>query len=127
MKTFLISFNDQIHVKFCACTCVMRTKIFLEIILVLFIFFSCTHTGIMLFFRGPVEPVHCLAQHERELISGTTANRIGVHTDISDEASFSSTKLRSDSFKGVLTTLAVLPLNRLLLLGADTGHITLLC
>lgn len=82
---------------------------------------------ITIFFRGPVEPVHCLAQHEHELISGTTANRIGVHTDISNEASFSSIKLRSDTFKGVLTTLAVLPLNKLLLLGADTGYITLLC
>lgn len=71
--------------------------------------------------------MHCLAQYQEELISGTTANRIGVHTSISNEASFSSIKLRSDTFKGVLTTITILPLNRLLLLGADTGYITLLC
>ncbi|XKL60457.1 hypothetical protein PGB90_007514 [Kerria lacca] len=77
--------------------------------------------------KGCIEPVHCLAQYQEELISGTTANRIGVHTSISNEASFSSIKLRSDTFKGVLTTITILPLNRLLLLGADTGYITLLC
>ncbi|KAK3930332.1 WD repeat-containing protein 81 [Frankliniella fusca] len=76
--------------------------------------------------RGPTEPVHCLGAYCSELISGTTANRIGVHTAVDSAASFSSTRLRSDTFKGVLTTMAVLPLNRLLLLGADSGIITLL-
>jgi WD repeat-containing protein 81 len=77
--------------------------------------------------RGATEPVHCLNVYNNELISGTTANRIGVHTSIDLEASFSSTKLRSDAFKGLLTSMALLPLNRLLLLGADTGAINLLC
>ncbi|XP_073974204.1 WD repeat domain 81 isoform X2 [Rhodnius prolixus] len=77
--------------------------------------------------KGPTEPVHCLEMVSEELLFGTTANRIGVHTDIGSTSSFSSTRLRSDTFKGVLTSLAVLPLNRLLLLGADTGHITLIC
>lgn len=77
--------------------------------------------------RGSTEPVHCLNIYNSELISGTTANRIGVHTSIEADASFSSTKLRSDAFKGLLTSMAVLPLNRLLLLGADNGNIVLLC
>ncbi|KAK4874618.1 hypothetical protein RN001_013978 [Aquatica leii] len=77
--------------------------------------------------RGATEPVHCLNIYNNELISGTTANRIGVHTSIHSDASFSSTKLRSDAFKGLLTSMAILPLNRLLLLGADNGNITLLC
>lgn len=77
--------------------------------------------------RGTMEPVHCLNVYNNELISGTTANRIGVHTSIEMDACFSSTKLRSDAFKGLLTSMAVLPLNRLLLLGADTGNINLLC
>ncbi|GLG94157.1 Neurobeachin [Gryllus bimaculatus] len=76
---------------------------------------------------GPAEPVHCLNCYHSELISGTTASRIGVHTAIDAEASFSSTRLRSDTFKGVLTSMAVLPLNRLLLLGSDNGNISLLC
>ncbi|CAH1968945.1 unnamed protein product [Acanthoscelides obtectus] len=77
--------------------------------------------------RGATEPVHCLNVYNDELISGTTANRIGVHTSIDADACFSSTKLSSDAFKGLLTSMALLPLNRLLLLGADTGTITLLC
>ncbi|CAB3366386.1 Hypothetical predicted protein [Cloeon dipterum] len=77
--------------------------------------------------KGQTEPVHCLNAYNMELISGTTANRIGVHTAVGEQASFSSNRLRSDTFKGVLTALAVLPLNRLLLLGSDAGHISLLC
>jgi WD repeat-containing protein 81 len=77
--------------------------------------------------KGPSEPVHCLSVYNTELVSGTTANRIGVHTAIGEHASFSSTRLRSDAFRGVLTAMAVLPLNRLMLLGSDAGHISLLC
>ncbi|KAB0793224.1 hypothetical protein PPYR_12844 [Photinus pyralis] len=86
------------------------------------------HEGRLKFhMRGATEPVHCLNIYNNELISGTTANRIGVHTSLHSDASFSSTKLRSDAFKGLLTSMAILPLNRLLLLGADNGNITLLC
>lgn len=77
--------------------------------------------------KGATEPVHCMALYEQQLISGTTANKIGVHTAVDVNAVFSSSKLRSDAFKGVLTAMAVLPLNRLLLLGSDNGGITLLC
>ncbi|VVD04465.1 unnamed protein product [Leptidea sinapis] len=76
---------------------------------------------------GSTEPVHCLSVYNNELISGTTNNRIGVHTSLDQDASFSSTKLRSDTFKGVLTCMSVLPLNRLLLLGSDNGTLSLLC
>lgn len=81
----------------------------------------------MNFYRGPTEPVHLMSLYGDELLTGTTANRVGVHTSVSHTASFSSTRLRSDTFRGVLTTMAVLPLNRLLLLGADNGTIRLLC
>ncbi|XP_018373789.1 PREDICTED: WD repeat-containing protein 81 isoform X2 [Trachymyrmex cornetzi] len=77
--------------------------------------------------KGATEPVHCMAMHEQALVIGTTANRIGVYTAVETTASLSSSKLRSDAFKGILTALAVLPLNRLLLLGADNGGIILLC
>lgn len=79
------------------------------------------------FFRGVTEPVHCLSVYEQQLVTGTTANRIGVHSSVDVTAPYSSSKLRSDAFKGIMTSLTVLPLNRLLLLGADNGIITLLC
>ncbi|KZS10887.1 Uncharacterized protein APZ42_024536 [Daphnia magna] len=73
-------------------------------------------------FRGTSEPVHCLCTTGGgELVTGTTANRIGVYTSLTSNANFSSTKLRSDTFKGVLTAMAVVPLNRMLLLGSDSG------
>lgn len=78
--------------------------------------------------RGTSEPVHCLGlTGGGELVTATTANRVGVHTCISNSASFSSTKLRSDTFKGVLTSMAVAPLNRTLLLGSDSGSVSVLC
>ncbi|CAH0384398.1 unnamed protein product [Bemisia tabaci] len=77
--------------------------------------------------KGLVEPVHCLALFNSQLISGTTANKIGVHSSVNAGATFSSTKLKAETFKGVLTSLAMLPLNRQLLLGFDNGGITLLC
>ncbi|XP_060522170.1 WD repeat-containing protein 81 [Cylas formicarius] len=78
--------------------------------------------------RGPTEPAHCLVVYDQcQLVSATTANRVGVHTSIAADSSYSSTKLRGDTFKGLLTAMAILPLNRLLLLGADNGQISLLC
>ncbi|KAL0121651.1 hypothetical protein PUN28_006866 [Cardiocondyla obscurior] len=79
------------------------------------------------YMKGATEPVHCMAMHEQALVIGTTANRIGVYTAVEMTASLSSSKLKSDAFKGILTTMTILPLNRLLLLGADNGGITLLC
>jgi WD repeat-containing protein 81 len=73
------------------------------------------------------EPIHCMAVYEQQLISGTTANRIGVHSTLQVSASYSFSKLRQDTFKGVLTAMSLLPLNRLLLLGADNGTINLIC
>lgn len=76
--------------------------------------------------KGPTEPVHLMHLYQDQLISGTTANRIGHHTNVTPDAIYTSYRLRSESLRGVLTAMEVLPLNRMLLLGADSGGITLL-
>jgi len=62
---------------------------------------------------------------EQELITCTTSNRIRIHNRIDVNSDFSSTRLRSDSFKGIVTTINFRPLNQMLL--ADSGLICLLC
>lgn len=53
---------------------------------------------------------------------------MGVYADVAHSHAFNTiTKLRSETFRGVLTSLAVLPLNRAFLAGNESGHIALLC
>ncbi|KAL4239028.1 WD repeat-containing protein 81 [Mactra antiquata] len=78
-------------------------------------------------FKGHTEPVHCVRFYKNQIVSATTNNKIGVHTSVDQQANFTSTKLRSEVFKGVLTSMEILPLNRTLLLGTDNGLIRLLC
>ncbi|XP_014671138.1 PREDICTED: WD repeat-containing protein 81-like isoform X2 [Priapulus caudatus] len=76
---------------------------------------------------GQAEAVHLLGFYKNDMISGSTDNRIGVHSNLTGHGtSYSSVRLRSDVFRGMLTAMTVLPLNRLLLLGADNGTIRLL-
>ncbi|KAL3197935.1 hypothetical protein MRX96_044609 [Rhipicephalus microplus] len=44
--------------------------------------------------KGATEPVTCLGIHNAGIVSGTTANKINVHTTIDEKAAFTSTKLR---------------------------------
>uniref|UniRef100_A0A1A9WL24 BEACH domain-containing protein n=1 Tax=Glossina brevipalpis TaxID=37001 RepID=A0A1A9WL24_9MUSC len=76
----------------------------------------------------PPEPAHYLQTIGSELVYATTGNRIGIYSDLSNShAMHTVTKLRSENFKGVLTSLAVLPLNRAFLAGNESGNISLLC
>ncbi|XP_021379977.1 WD repeat-containing protein 81-like isoform X2 [Mizuhopecten yessoensis] len=77
--------------------------------------------------KGQSEPVHCMSLYKNQIISGTTGNKIGVHASIENQGSFTVTKLKADTFKGVLTSMAILPMNRTVLLGADNGSVRLLC
>lgn len=77
-------------------------------------------------YKSPSEPVHAFDLYGSELVTGTVANRIGVYSmaDIS-LSPVSSTKLSTENFRGTLTSLAVLPTKRLLLLGSENGAIRL--
>ncbi|XP_060555300.1 WD repeat-containing protein 81-like isoform X2 [Ruditapes philippinarum] len=88
---------------------------------------SVETTSELVTFKGHTEPIHCVRFYKNQIVSATTNNKIGVHTSVDAHANFSSTKLRSEVFKGVLTSMEILPLNRTLLLGADNGVIRLLC
>uniref|UniRef100_A0A0K2UX53 Putative LOC100169061 [Acyrthosiphon pisum] n=1 Tax=Lepeophtheirus salmonis TaxID=72036 RepID=A0A0K2UX53_LEPSM len=80
---------------------------------------------------GPQEPIHCICTSfqgdTEDIITGSTANRIGVRHGTSPDSPFISNKLKSDIIKGNLTSLKFLSMNRLLLLGTDTGSIQLIC
>ena len=79
------------------------------------------------------EPVPFLSVTDSQLITATSSNKIGVHNNIdksgtqNQQVTFTLNKLQPDKFKGVLSSLTYLPLNRLLLLGSDTGDLKLFC
>lgn len=78
--------------------------------------------------RSPAEPAHCLRINGNELVVATPANRIGAYNLTQHDHPYNYTKLRSEAFsKGVLTTFSLMPLNRLVLAGNDSGNIILLC
>ena len=84
---------------------------------------------IYFFSLGTQEPVHCVTVNEegKQLITGSTGNRIAIRRGFTADSPFSSSKVKSDILKGNLTSMRLLPLNRLLLLGEDTGKIRLIC
>ncbi|XP_068601442.1 WD repeat-containing protein 81 [Brachionichthys hirsutus] len=78
-------------------------------------------------YKSHSDPIHAFDLYGSEIVTGTVANKIGVYSMADISASpVSSTKLSSENFRGTLTSLAVLPTKRLLLLGSDNGAIRLL-
>ncbi|XP_030633050.1 WD repeat-containing protein 81 isoform X2 [Chanos chanos] len=78
-------------------------------------------------YRTPSDPIHTFDLYAAQIVAGTVGNKIGVYSmmDISANPA-SCTKLSSENFRGTLTSLAVLPTKRLLLLGSENGAIRLL-
>ncbi|XP_028319657.1 WD repeat-containing protein 81 [Gouania willdenowi] len=78
-------------------------------------------------YKSQSDPIHAFDLYGSQIVSGTVANKIGVYSmaDIS-LSPVSSTKLSTENFRGTLTSLAVLPTKRLLLLGSENGAIRLL-
>ncbi|XP_026154391.1 WD repeat-containing protein 81 [Mastacembelus armatus] len=78
-------------------------------------------------YKSQSDHIHAFDLYGSEIVTGTVANKIGVYSmaDIS-LSPVSSTKLSSENFRGTLTSLAVLPTKRLLLLGSENGAIRLL-
>ncbi|KAM3875008.1 WD repeat-containing protein 81 [Diretmus argenteus] len=78
-------------------------------------------------YKSPSDPIHAFDLYGSEIVTGTVANKIGVYSmaDIS-LSPVSSTRLSSENFRGTLTSLAVLPTKRLLLLGSENGAVRLL-
>lgn len=78
-------------------------------------------------YRTPSDPIHAFDLYGAEIVAGTVANKIGVYSVLDISASpANSTKLSSENFRGTLTSLAVLPTKRLLLLGSENGAIRLM-
>ncbi|XP_031561035.1 WD repeat-containing protein 81-like isoform X2 [Actinia tenebrosa] len=77
--------------------------------------------------KGHTEPLHLLIVQKDYILSSSIANRIGVHItkDEPTEGSYIGYKLSSEVLRGNVTSLGYLQLNQLLLLGSDTGNITL--
>ncbi|CAF0855447.1 unnamed protein product [Brachionus calyciflorus] len=75
------------------------------------------------------EPVPFMSVNQNQLITATGSNKIGIHSNIekASQMTVSINKLQPDLFKGVITSQTYLPLNRLLLLGSDSGDIKLIC
>ncbi|XP_066219583.1 WD repeat-containing protein 81 [Saccopteryx leptura] len=76
-------------------------------------------------YKSASDPIHTFDLYGSEVITGTVANKIGV-CSLLEPPSQSTTKLSSENFRGTLTSLALLPTKRHLLLGSDNGVIRLL-
>ncbi|ESO00077.1 hypothetical protein HELRODRAFT_192724 [Helobdella robusta] len=78
-------------------------------------------------FKGIFECAHWLNFPSNcHVVSGSLSNKIYMHT-ISETANQETTsvKLKSDLIKGNISSLAILPMNHLLLVGSEYGDVTL--
>uniref|UniRef100_G1S5M6 WD repeat-containing protein 81 n=1 Tax=Nomascus leucogenys TaxID=61853 RepID=G1S5M6_NOMLE len=76
-------------------------------------------------YKSASDPIHTFDLYGSEVVTGTVSNKIGV-CSLLEPPSQATTKLSSENFRGTLTSLALLPTKRHLLLGSDNGVIRLL-
>ncbi|KAM6175199.1 WD repeat-containing protein 81 [Erethizon dorsatum] len=76
-------------------------------------------------YKSASDPIHTFDVYGSEVVTGTVANKIGV-CSLLEPPSQATTKLSSENFRGTLTSLALLPTKRHLLLGSDNGVVRLL-
>ncbi|KAL1778446.1 WD repeat-containing protein 81 isoform X1 [Sigmodon hispidus] len=76
-------------------------------------------------YKSASDPIHTFDLYGTEVVTGTVANKIGI-CSLLEPPSQATTKLSSENFRGTLTSLALLPTKRHLLLGSDNGIIRLL-
>ncbi|XP_011912108.1 PREDICTED: WD repeat-containing protein 81 isoform X2 [Cercocebus atys] len=76
-------------------------------------------------YKSASDPIHTFDLYGSEAVTGTVSNKIGV-CSLLEPPSQATTKLSSENFRGTLTSLALLPTKRHLLLGSDNGVIRLL-
>ncbi|KAB0367106.1 hypothetical protein FD755_020430 [Muntiacus reevesi] len=76
-------------------------------------------------YKSASDPIHTFDLYGSEVVTGTVANKIGV-CSLLEPPTQATTKLSSENFRGTLTSLALLPTKRHLLLGSDNGVVRLL-
>lgn len=76
-------------------------------------------------YKSASDPIHTFDLYGSEVVTGTVANKIGI-CSLLEPPSQATTKLSSENFRGTLTSLALLPTKRHLLLGSDNGVVRLL-
>ena len=70
---------------------------------------------------GPKEPILCMSLLGEDILT-CSSSRVTTYNPYKHST---CTKLRTDNFKGGVSTLATLPLNKLMVLGSDTGNISM--
>ncbi|CAF1055946.1 unnamed protein product, partial [Didymodactylos carnosus] len=79
--------------------------------------------------KSHVDSAPMVSSTNNEIIVGTTTNKLCIYSNLKSTAQIDcqSSKLQSDNFKGIMSSMGLFPLNRLFLFGSDTGNIELLC
>jgi WD40 repeat protein len=84
-------------------------------------------------FKGQTDPAHCMAIYNEDLYTVAVNNRIACFNDFAPNEHFgdavgvvqTAVPQKIKSFKGTISTFSILPLNQTVLLGSDSGTLSL--